>query len=123
MQDVDTGSTVVTMRLKGCEVFALGQLVDLEGGNRNQVLREAIAARMRQVMTGHEKYPLHPAWAEAGDERWVMVSPGSSKPARGGHFKTGQSCTCSYSSFAVLRASAFSPGLGLGGNALGSGPR
>lgn len=63
---------VVAVRLAGWELFALDQLADLMDEHRSDMIRSAIAECMRRVMRDHPEWPMHSAWTNAGDERWVM---------------------------------------------------
>jgi hypothetical protein len=65
---------VVAVRLAGWELFALDQMADLMDEHRSDMVRRSIAEFMRRAMREHPVWPLHPAWADAGDERWVMTN-------------------------------------------------
>jgi hypothetical protein len=73
MDTQDDGmKAVVTLRLAGAELFALDQLANLSGESRSDTIRRAVAECMRRTMREHKEWPLHPAWTDVGDDRWVM---------------------------------------------------
>lgn len=71
--DSDQNKQVVAVRLAGYELFALGQLADLVSANRTETVRAAIVRMMRQTMLEHSEWPMHPAWAAIGDDKWAVT--------------------------------------------------
>ncbi len=63
---------MVAVRMPGWERFALDQMADLTGANRSEVVRHAIAVAMREAMMKHPRFPVHPVWVHAGDDRWTI---------------------------------------------------
>ena len=63
---------VVTVRVAGFELFAVDQMAELAGKSRSEVVRHAIAQAMRSQMREHPRFPMHPAWANAVNDRWAV---------------------------------------------------
>lgn len=64
---------VLAVRLAGYETFALNQYADLLEVTRSDGLRHALVEGMRRMMLTHPDWPMHPAWAGVGDDKWVMT--------------------------------------------------